>query len=312
MFLALGVGAWTAAIFHFMTHAFFKALLFLAAGVVITAMHEEHDIWKMGGLRRKLPVAFWTFLIGSASLAALPLVTAGFYSKDLILWRAWSGPGGSPWLWAAAWVGALLTGVYIFRAAFVVFFGNATTAVTRRPGWRSTLPLLVLALLSIAGGWIELPPFLSHLFGEVTLFTGFVDRALPATPTTHGAALEPLLEWLAVAASLGGIFVAWLLFLRYPQTLQRLVHGPVVQRLRAFWHAGWGFDALYDRVFVRPYVSVAHADRDDAVDRVYNGVAALAMYCWRLLSASQDGRLRRDAAAIAAGAVIAAAIVIFM
>jgi NADH-quinone oxidoreductase subunit L len=84
MFLALGVGAWSAAIFHFWTHAFFKALLFLGAGVVILAMHEEHDIFKMGGLRKQLPVTFWTFLIGAASLAALPFVTAGFYSKDLI------------------------------------------------------------------------------------------------------------------------------------------------------------------------------------------------------------------------------------
>ena len=90
MFLALGVGAWSAAIFHFMTHAFFKALLFLGAGVVIAELDDEHDMFKMGGLRRELPVAFWTFLIGRRSLAALPLVTAGFYSKDLILLEAWS------------------------------------------------------------------------------------------------------------------------------------------------------------------------------------------------------------------------------
>src|SRR5689334_4138613 len=105
MFLALGVGAWSAAIFHLMTHAFFKALLFLGAGVVILAMHEEHDMFKMGGLRRPLPVTFWTFLIGAASLSALPLITAGFYSKDLILWSAWSSPSGSTWLWAGGLVG---------------------------------------------------------------------------------------------------------------------------------------------------------------------------------------------------------------
>ncbi len=90
MFLALGVGAWSAAMFHFLTHAFFKALLFLAAGVVILAQHHEHDMFKMGGLRNKLPLTFWTFLIGASSLSALPLVTAGFYSKDLILWSALS------------------------------------------------------------------------------------------------------------------------------------------------------------------------------------------------------------------------------
>src|SRR4051794_29449219 len=162
MFLALGVGAWSAAIFHLMTHAFFKALLFLSAGVVIMSLHEEHDIFRMGGLRKKLPVAFWTFLIGSASLAALPLVTAGFYSKDLILWQAWSSAGGNPWLWAAGWGGAILTGLYIFRVVFLVFFGEARTATppeTRRPGLRITIPLIVLAAFSLVGGWIETPPF---------------------------------------------------------------------------------------------------------------------------------------------------------
>ncbi len=109
MFLALGVGAWSAAIFHFMTHAFFKALLFLAAGVVITSLHDEHNMFKMGGLRKELPLTFWTFLIGAASLSALPLVTAGFYSKDLILWAAYSSPQGSMALWAAGLIGALLT-----------------------------------------------------------------------------------------------------------------------------------------------------------------------------------------------------------
>ncbi|MGH8297045.1 MAG: NADH-quinone oxidoreductase subunit L, partial [Steroidobacteraceae bacterium] len=132
MFLALGIGAWSAAIFHFMTHAFFKALLFLAAGVVIQRLGEEHDIFRMGGLRRRLPLAFWSFLIGSAALAALPFVDAGFYSKDLILFDVWeSGPDG-PWLWAAGTLGALLTSIYIFRAVFVVFFGEARTEPTGR------------------------------------------------------------------------------------------------------------------------------------------------------------------------------------
>src|SRR5512142_1299097 len=114
MFLALGVGAWSAAMFHFMTHAFFKALLFLGAGVVILAQHHEHDMFKMGGLRDRLPSTYWTFLIGAASLSALPLVTAGFYSKDLILWQAWSSPMGSKVLWAVGLAGALLTSAYTF------------------------------------------------------------------------------------------------------------------------------------------------------------------------------------------------------
>ncbi|MFN2185563.1 MAG: NADH-quinone oxidoreductase subunit L, partial [Anaerolineae bacterium] len=118
MFLALGVGAWSAAIFHFMTHAFFKALLFLGAGTIIISLHHEHDMFKMGGLRREMPTTFWTFLIGSASLAAIPLVTAGFYSKDQILWASWASETGSAWLWTAGLIGALLTSLYAFRMVF--------------------------------------------------------------------------------------------------------------------------------------------------------------------------------------------------
>ncbi|HXE11214.1 MAG TPA: NADH-quinone oxidoreductase subunit L, partial [Bryobacteraceae bacterium] len=124
MFLALGVGAWAAALFHLMVHAFFKALLFLAAGIVIDALHHEHNIFRMGGLRKELPIAFWTFLIGGCSLAGLPLVTAGFVSKDLILWSAWTSPYGGLGLWIVGIIGVLLTALYIFRVIFIVFFGT--------------------------------------------------------------------------------------------------------------------------------------------------------------------------------------------
>ncbi|MFO1222692.1 MAG: NADH-quinone oxidoreductase subunit L [Burkholderiaceae bacterium] len=305
MFLALGVGAWSAAIFHLMTHAFFKALLFLAAGVVILALHDEHDIHKMGGLRRELPVAFWSFVIGSASLAALPLVTAGFYSKDLILWHAWASADGGPWLWAAGWVGALLTGVYIFRAVFLVFFGSAKTAVAWRPGWRSVLPLVVLSGLSVVGGWVELP----HWLGDAPLFTRFVQHTLPVTPLVRGD--EAAIEWLAVLASLAGIFAAWWLFMHWREALARVMQGAAAQRLRAYWHAGWGFDWLYDRLFVRPWLWLAEIDRRDVVDSFYTGLAKLCRLGWRALSASQGGRVRTYAAAIGAGGVIIVAIALF-
>ena len=138
MFLALGVGAWAAGIFHFMTHAFFKSLLFLAAGVVIDAMHEEHNIFKMGGLRKELPLAFVGFLIAACSLAGLPLITAGFYSKGLIVWETWSSPQGSTALWVASVLGVLLTALYIFRVIFLVFFGEAKSHVAKRPGIQDT------------------------------------------------------------------------------------------------------------------------------------------------------------------------------
>jgi NADH-quinone oxidoreductase subunit L len=327
MFLALGVGAWSAAIFHLMTHAFFKALLFLSAGVVIMSLHEEHNIFRMGALRKKLPVAFWTFLIGSASLAALPLVTAGFYSKDLILWRAWSSAGGNPWLWAAGWGGAILTGLYIFRVVFLVFFGEARTAappVTRRPGPRITIPLIVLAAFSLVGGWIETPPFL----GNSTLFSSFVQYALPPAQVVHdGKNDETILELLAIAASLGSIGLAYLLFLRYPAFLHGLMLIPAFARIREFWQLGWGFDRFYELLFVRPYLWLAYADRRDVIDNiykmtlscmlrwlqkvdrhdviniVYSGLAGLCLFLHRALSATQSGQVRRYAAAIATGSI---------
>ncbi|MEO8858580.1 MAG: NADH-quinone oxidoreductase subunit L [Burkholderiaceae bacterium] len=305
MFLALGVGAWSAAIFHLMTHAFFKALLFLSAGVVIMALHDEHDIHKMGGLRKKLPIAFWTFLIGSASLAALPLITAGFFSKDLILWRAWSSPQGGPWLWAAGWLGALLTGLYIFRAVFVVFFGASQTEIGWRPGWTIKLPLLILAALSVAGGWIELPRWLGH----VEWFTDYVTQALPAATAVRGN--EDVLQWLSIAASLGGIALAWLLFLRFPQFIDRIMQGSGARALRSFWHVGWGFDWLYDLLLVRPYRWLTRDNRVDPVDVFYGGVAQLCVLGWRSLSAGQNGLLRRYAMVMAAGGVIIAAIALF-
>ncbi len=135
MFLAMGIGAWSAAIFHFMIHAFFKALLFLAAGVVIHLLHDEHNMFKMGGLRKKMPVVYITFLIGGASLSALPLITAGFYSKDQILWFGWSSAISNHWLWLAGITGALLTSLYTFRMIFITFFGETKTEPDHKPGY---------------------------------------------------------------------------------------------------------------------------------------------------------------------------------
>src|SRR6185437_4335365 len=154
--------------FHFMTHAFFKALLFLAAGIVIEALHHEHDIFRMGGLRKELPVAFWTFLIGGCALAGLPLITAGFYSKDLILWSAANSRAGSAGLWGVGIAGVVLTSLYTFRLIFVVFFGQASTPVSRRPGAAMLIPACVLAFLSIVEGFDKAP------------FAAFLATALPA------------------------------------------------------------------------------------------------------------------------------------
>ena len=309
MFLALGVGAWGAAMFHFMTHAFFKALLFLAAGVVIQACHDEHDIFRMGGLRRELPVAFWSFLVGGASLAGFPLVTAGFYSKDVILSLAWSAGTAGPWLWAAGWIGALLTAVYTFRLIFIVFFGEVQTPVERRPGPAMRIPLLVLAALSVVAGFLKTPDFL----GRITLFSRFIDTALPAAPEAGaGAAAEHVLAALAMAASLGGILVAYRCFLRRRDAVEALTRAGLGAALHRFWAAGWGFDRLYDALLVRPFLRLARANRADCLDAPYRGLGQVTLWSYRALARSQTGRLRWYAAAIATGSVVVVAIALLL
>ena len=309
MFLALGVGAWSAAIFHFMTHAFFKALLFLGAGVVIAGLDDEHDLFKMGGLRRELPVAFWTFLVGSASLAALPLVTAGFYSKDLILFEAWSSVLGGPWLWLAGLVGALLTSVYTFRMVFLTFFGDLQRRPTGRSGWRLNLPLVVLAVLAIISGFVELPSTL----GDKPYFSTFMQSVLPAVVNLPARATEMArLQIVAGIVSLAGIYIAWALFLRHRAALASLARSPALRWLHRFWSAGWGFDRLYDVVFVQPLIWFATVDKRDGIDRVYDGLAWGARTAWRALSETETGRVRWYAAGLTVGALVITTIVIFL
>lgn len=301
MFLALGVGAWSAAIFHLMTHAFFKALLFLAAGAVIMALHHEQNIYKMGGLRQRLPLVFWTFLIGAAALAAVPVVTAGFFSKELILWETWSSPRGGAWLWAAGVLGAFLTGLYIFRLVFIAFFGMEKTHVGTLPGWRTRVPLLVLAVLSVAGGWVELPASWSGR----PWFSELMHSSLPTAVAAHADhATEWVLQAVAVMVSLAGIALAWLLFHRHPEWAAVIRRWPVSAPLSRFWFSGWGFDWLYERVFVRPFMLFARMNRNDVIDLVYAGTAALSRALHRVLSRSQSGALRTYAAGLAAGVVL--------
>jgi NADH-quinone oxidoreductase subunit L len=284
MFLALGVGAWSAGIFHLMTHAFFKALLFLAAGAVIHCLHHEHNIFRMGGLRSRLPIVFWSFLIGSAALAALPF-TSGFYSKDLILLQAWQLPGAGPWLWAGGLLGALLTAVYSFRLVFIVFFGEARTEPDRQPGWRMSVPLGLLCLASIAGGWLSLP--LAPVF--------------PATETGHPPGA---VEWISIGVPLLGLALAYAIFLGGQLSVAGPVNSPTGQRLAQFWYAGWRIDALYDLLWVRPFKGISHLLRSEPVDALYNGIVALSAALHARLSDLQSGRLRRYTTMMAAGLII--------
>ena len=299
MFLALGVGAWSAAIFHFMTHAFFKALLFLSAGVVVTAMREEHDIYMMGGLRTRLPVAFWSFVIGGASLAALPLITAGFYSKDLILFQSWSAPAGSAWLWSAGLIGALLTAIYIGRVVFLVFFGEAKSDIARTPGYRIRISLWTLSILALIGGFVGMPDTL----GGFAPLLAFLGKALPAASSATGNLhAEMALQWLASAVAVFGVYLAFVLFLRRSALARRLTRSQ--PWLRRLWQSGWSFDWVYERLLVRPFLAVARADRNDAVDLVYAALVRLSRALHRVLSWTQNGKVRWYAAGMIAGVVV--------
>ncbi len=304
MVLALGVGAWASAIFHLMTHAFFKALLFLAAGVVIQRLHEEHDIFRMGGLRQRLPLVFWAFLIGASSLAALPLVTAGFYSKDLILWRAWSaGPFGRA-LWAAGILGTFLTGLYIFRAVFVVFLGPVRTPPRGGIGPAVAVPLVVLSVLALIGGFVETPDF----FGGVPALTDFLAPVFPGPPPPGDPGGEAAASIFAALVALAGVFAAYVAYCRRPAMVATILRHPAAEAMRRCWAAGWGFDWLYDRLLVRPLVATARAGRADVIDAGFDALAAFCRQSHAMLSRWQTGQVRWYAAWIGAGTILTVAI----
>jgi NADH-quinone oxidoreductase subunit L len=298
------VGAWSAALFHFMTHALFKALLFLAAGVIIFSLRKEHDIFRMGGLRRQLPLTFWTFLAGAASLAALPLITAGFYSKDAILFYAWNAPTGGVWLWAAGLAGALLTSLYTFRLVFIAFFGEARQQITRSPGPAMQLPLVILAVLSLTAGLVNLP----RTLGDVPLLSDFLRTALPGAEAGATRLTEVVLQIVASLTSLLGVYLAYALFYRCPRWMGALAATPVGSAVHRFWLAGWGFDWLYDTLLVRPYAWLARIDRRDVVDAPFAATAWLGRVCWQALARTQTGYVRWYAAALAVGAIVAIAV----
>ncbi len=309
MFLALGVGAWSAGVFHFMIHAFFKALLFLGAGAIILAQHHEQNMFKMGGLAKALPVTFWTFLIGSASLAALPLITAGFYSKDAIIWYAWAGPNGSFYLWLAALFGAVVTAFYTFRMVFVTFFGEQKMEVTHYPTWKVHIPLIVLAFLALFGGFIELPGTLGHL----TLFSDFMKSVLPVIEGGHHeVTLEIFSQVLTAVLALISIFVAYYLYLKNTQIVTNFTSTKFGHGLQQFLLSGLGFDWLYERLFIRPYVWLSRINKRDFIDLFYVFLPWLARQFHYLFKYTQTGKVRRYVVGIVFGVLVSITIVVIL
>jgi NADH-quinone oxidoreductase subunit L len=292
MFLAVGIGAYTAGMFHFMTHAFFKALLFLAAGNVIHAFHEDQDIRHMGNLRAGLPITFWTFLIGTLSISGFPLF-AGFFSKDEIIRAALNATGGEFWLGVLALLTAGLTAYYMFRLFFIAF-GWEWMAHDDRHLHEAlpiqTIPIVILAAGAVVGGYIPVAGFLTPVFG----------RAVEVgTATFIGLAA------LSVLVALVGFAVAYLLHARRPElaVAWRTRLGPI----HALVEHKYYIDELYDRLFVRPGLALARFLNDvvepRVIDGAVNAVAAAVMVEAQDVRGIQTGRVRSYALVTLGGAV---------
>ena len=293
MFLGLGVGAWSGAIFHLMTHAFFKALLFLGAGAVILSLHHEQDIFRMGAKRKQLPVGFLCFLIGGLALTAFPY-TSGYFSKDEILIAALEVEGQGLWLWLGGVIGAFFTGIYTFRLFFVVFYGESRGHhdATEVKGMNIVLPLFILMALSLFGGWIPVP--LDAVF-------------------SHGAEHEEhhisaVMHGVMIALPLIGIAISYLFYGSGALSAERLMSLPAARAMHRFWNGGWGMDRLYDFLFVNPFLYLARVNAKDIVDAFYNMLAALSRAGHLLIARSQTGYLRWYALSMAAGLVLIIAV----
>jgi NADH-quinone oxidoreductase subunit L len=296
MFLACGVAAYSAGIFHLVTHAFFKALLFLAAGSVIHALGGEQDLRKMGGLRTKLPVTFWTMTAGVLAIAGIPPF-AGFFSKDAILYAAFLQGTGGKILWFVGLLTALLTAFYMFRLWYLAFFGESRSADAHPHESPLSMsgPLVILALLSLCGGWIGIERFRAYL-GPTTA----ANRALPS----GNPDLELILTFAAVSVALSGWFIANWFYHREPE-----VPGKVVAAFPAGYKLldhKYYVDEIYNAIIVKPLLVFSKFVLG-GVDFLLAGVAWLlagsATLTGMILQRWQSGNLRSYAAWLAAGAV---------
>jgi len=298
MMMACGLGAYAAGIYHLLTHGAFKALLFLCCGSVIIALHHEQDMRRMGGLKDKLPVTYWTFVIGSLALAGFPL-TAGFFSKDEILVSAWSAGSLGKLLASLGLATALLTAFYSFRLVFVAFWGDSRVdphhaGHVHEPSWTMTVPLMILAVLSISTGYLGISAFLAPAFPGT------------ASESHHDSPIAIGIMTAATLMGLIGIAAAYVLYVKSPGLPDLLAQQ--WQQLYRLSFNKWYVDEAYDRMLVRPTVRLA--DRlwsgvDVAViDGAVNGVArAIAWGGW-LMRLVQSGQTQHYALGMTVGAVL--------
>ncbi len=329
MFMACGVGAFSAGIFHLMTHAFFKGLLFLAAGSVIHAVGGEQDMRKMGGLKSYIPWTFGTMFIATLAIAGIPPF-AGFWSKDEILWKAYSSPHGSWVFWLVGVVTAFITSFYMFRLLFMTFFGDYHGVQVDDHG-RAHLahgddahghgephespmvmlvPLMILALLSVVGGLVGIGNHFEH-FLEPVFGMGFTETAGEAA----SGSTEYILMGISVLVAFAGAFLAWFLYISKPHLPQKIADG-----LNGFYTAvlnKYYVDELYAKLFVKPLIDGSTnilwqgVDRkviDDTVNNAADGARVISDNVRHM----QSGNLRSYAGWIAAGSAVVIAYMIWM
>ncbi len=337
MFLGCGVAAYSAAIFHLMTHAFFKALLFLAAGSVIHALSGEQDMRVMGGLRKRIPITFWTMTAGVFAIAGIPPL-AGFFSKDEILYRTFSSPNPlHTLLWAVGVVTAGMTSFYMFRLWYKTFFGGerfdehhlgavhqgeeehdegqAHAHGVHESPWVMLTPLVLLAVLSVVGGWVGVPAALhghneiEHFLDPVFAATTAPQNAVNADQVSHG--LELGLAAVSVLVALLGLFVADLFYRKKPGTLgARAGNNPLYRLVAAKYYV----DEFYHAAIVTPVMAISRLLLMGLIDAgLVNGTGSLAAFLTRSAGEGtrrmQSGNIRSYAGWLAAGA---AAVILLM
>ncbi len=300
MFMAVGAEAYQAGLFHMLAHAFFKALLFLSSGAVILACHHEQNIFKMGGLRHKIPFVFWCFVIGGGALAALPIVTVGFFSKDAILGAVYaqSTIANLPLYNTLYWVGvagAFLTSIYTFRLIWVVFFGEEKTHAHAIHGVTYWGPLAILAVLSTGIGY-----FLQAPVAKLLTTASIPSFVVPETLEAAVAHAEHLASGIALAGLAVGIF----LFAFAYGAVKSFAQTSLGSGLAHICRTAFGFDALYDIVFVKPYLLIAKILGRDPVDGLWLVLPAIVKGGNSFTSSRQTGSLREYASSMSLGVVV--------
>ncbi|MFA5812050.1 MAG: NADH-quinone oxidoreductase subunit L [bacterium] len=310
MFLSVGVGAFTVAIFHLVTHAFFKSLLFLTAGSAIAALSGEQDIRRMGGLKRRMPITAWSFVIGSAALAGIAPVS-GFFSKDAILWQTYER--GHVALWAMGFLGAGLTAFYIFRAAGSVFFGEcaATPEKYKRaaePALSMVVPIMLLATLAACAGALGVPEALGGANRLCAWLGNLIPSELSRAPAEGSRGLEIVLTVLTLLWSIHFSVLGWLIYAQkrdWPQRVARRV-APLAQLVSRRFYV----DEIYDLLIARPLVWLSRRILWQGLDETVvdgiavDGTARTAELFGALASAAETGILQHYLLYFLIGAVL--------